>query len=49
MNLKDNLQMAAGELRSAGVPEPELDAWYLRGYGFGWNRAFLIMRIRNGN
>ena len=32
MNLKDSLQMAAGELRSAGVPEPELDAWYLLEY-----------------
>ena len=39
MNLKDSLQMAAGELRSAGVPEPELDAWYLLEYVSGWNRA----------
>ena len=39
MNLKSNLERAAGELMAAGVPEPDLDAWYLLEYVTGVSRA----------
>lgn len=39
MNLKSNLERAAGELLAAGVPEPDLDAWYLLEYVTGVSRA----------
>ncbi len=39
MNLKRNLERAAGELMAAGVPEPDLDAWYLLEYVTGVSRA----------
>lgn len=39
MNLKSNLERAAGELMAAGVPEPDLDAWYLLEYVTGVSRS----------
>ena len=39
MNLKRNLERAAREFESAGVPEPDLDAWYLLEYVTGVSRA----------
>lgn len=32
MNLRDNCRAGAERLRNAGVPEPDLDAWYLLEY-----------------
>lgn len=39
MNLRRNLERAAREFESAGVPEPDLDAWYLLEYVTGVSRA----------
>ena len=39
MNLRRNLEWAAREFESAGVPEPDLDAWYLLEYVTGVSRA----------
>ena len=39
MNLKENLDRAARDFKAAGVPEPELDAWYLLEYAAGVSRA----------
>ena len=39
MNLKENLDRAARDFKAAGVPEPDLDAWYLLEYAAGVSRA----------
>lgn len=39
MNLRDNCREAAEKLRIAGIPEAELDAWYLLEYVTGVSRA----------
>lgn len=39
MNLRESCRAAAEKLRLAGVPEPELDAWYLLEYVTGVSRA----------
>ena len=47
MNLKNAYRNGTERLRASGVPEPELDAWYLLEYVTGIDRL-LIMRILTG-
>ena len=39
MNLKNAYRNGTERLRTSGVPEPELDAWYLLEYVTGIGRA----------
>ena len=39
MNLKNAYRNGTERLRASGVPEPELDAWYLLEYVTGIDRA----------
>ena len=48
MTLREACREGAAQLRKAGVPEAELDAWYLLEYVTGISRASL-WKVESGN